>query len=177
MIAILAVAGFARVTNAQTAQTQKVYLPTSMNAQVSNDVLPMSFDAVKSITQGSVREFVGEQLGTMNQSAIQSKINAEYEKLASGQPVSFGASIAGLAAHSVTEQHAMHVSLKYDARPIGGILTIRVELVPVFSGIGAASRPTALKTITQAVDRLDEESLGTIVSGLIHQMGSDYAAK
>jgi hypothetical protein len=182
LIAMMAVAGFARVATAQniaqTPQSQQVAIYTSYSLGASNVKSPvMSFDEVKAITQGSVRDIVGQQLGSVTAEAINAKLAGKFQTIASGHEVSFTQLASSGAAHSITEQHTVQVNVKYEARPIGGILTVKVELVPLFNGIGSASRPVALKTISTSVDNLEEDALGMIVSDLMHQLGSEYAAK
>jgi len=71
----------------------------------------------------------------------------------------------------------MNVRVNYEKRPVGGILTVRVELVPNFCGIGSASRPIAYREHAQALDNLQEDMIGAIVSDLSHQLGDRYAAQ
>src|SRR5579883_898684 len=158
------------------AQSQQAAIPTSYTYRVSNDKAPvMSFEEVRSITQSSVREAVSNQLKDITSQAVNSKLAGNFESLVSGTTIGFSAPVAGLAAHSITEQYSMNVNVHYEQRPIGGILTIKVELVPVFSGIGSASRPIAQREMSQAIDNLDEDALGDIVADLTHQLGADYA--
>jgi hypothetical protein len=77
----------------------------------------------------------------------------------------------------VTEQHLLNVTVHYDARPVGGILTIRADLVPAFSGIGCACRPTVSKVFSQAVDNLDDETIAATIKLLTAQVGQQYAAR
>ncbi len=179
---IITMAGFASAASAQSvatvAQSQQANVPTAYNIRASNEKSPvMSFDEVRSITQGSVREIVGQQLGSVTAAQIASQLEGKFDLLTSGQSVSFSQSVSSAAAHSVTEQHTVQVIVKYESRPIGGILTVKVQLVPLFNGIGAASRPIALKTVSTSVENLEEDALGGIISDLTHQLGAEYAAK
>jgi hypothetical protein len=137
----------------------------------------MSFDRVRSITTGAVREAIGNQLGAISAEDIAKKLEGSFDALRNGSTVGFHTTVSSLANHSITEQHVMQVKVAYEPRPIGGILTVRVELVPVFAGIGSASRPTAVREVSQAVDNFDEDAIGEMVAGLSHEIGQEYAAK
>jgi hypothetical protein len=165
-------------TNAQDVKAQEGTLPTTLTSRVSNEKSQvMSFDEVKAITESSIRAAVGTQLAGVTADEVNKKLGPTLEKFEKGEAIGFSMSVSGYAAHSITEQHMMNVKVSYEARPIGGILTVRVELVPVFSGIGSASRPIAVRELSQAVDYLDEDMLGPIVSELSHELGSEYAGK
>ena len=137
----------------------------------------MSFEEVKSITKSSIREAIGAELEGLTTNEVNKKLGESIEKLANGIMIGFSTPVSVLGARSITEQHTINVKATYEKRPIGGILTIKVEVVPVFSGIGSASRPIAIKELSQAVDNLDEDSLGSIISELSHKLGEEYAAK
>lgn len=76
-----------------------------------------------------------------------------------------------------TERHVLNVSVRYDVRPVGGILTVRTDLVPVFSGIGTACRPSVTNQFSEAVDYLDDETIADAVSHLTDQLQKEYAIK
>ncbi|MDP4198737.1 MAG: hypothetical protein Q8922_02075 [Bacteroidota bacterium] len=180
LLTVAAVLGFAKISGAQEIQSnsQQPGAEASLTFQASNsntDVI--SFEKVRSITESSLREAIGSQLNSVTPEEIGKKLSGGYEALKQGQTISFNAPVAALAARTITEQHIMQVRVAYEPRPIGGILTIKVELVPLFSGIGSASRPIAYREISEAVDNLDEDGLGDLVAGLTHQLGAEYAVK
>jgi len=151
---------------------------TALTAQVANSkTTTMSFDRVRSITTGAIKEAIGTQLGNVNAESVAKQLSGSYEALRAGATVGFHSPVSSLASHSITEQHVMQVKVGYEPRPIGGILTVRVELVPVFAGIGSASRPIVVREVSQAVDNFDEDGLGDMVADLSHQIGTEYAAK
>jgi len=162
----------------QAPQTQKNAVMTNYAFQASNAKSQvMSFEDLKAITESSIREAVGSQLKSVNAEEVNRKLAGSFDALVGGKAVSFSAPVSGLAAHTVTEQHSMNVQVRYESRPIGGILTVRVELVPVFCGIGSASRSIAFREMSQALDNLEEDGVGEVVAELSHQLGSDYASK
>ncbi len=181
--ALLTIAAFALCTSPSqaqqaSAQSQQAAIPTSYVYRVSDEKTPvMSFAEVKSITENSVRQAVSNQLMAISTQDVNSRLAGTFDDMVKGHTVGFSSPVSGLAARSINEQYSMNVSVHYEARPIGGILTIKVELVPVFTGIGSASRPVAYREMSQAIDNLEEDALGDVVSDLTHQLGADYAAK
>lgn len=180
LLATVALLGLAQVSSAQEIDPGSPTLTesTSLTFHASNSKSTlMSFEKVRSITQSSLREAISLQLRSITASAIGENLRGGYEALKQGQSINFDAPVAALASHSITEQHIMQVTVAYQPRPIGGILSIKVELVPLFCGIGSACRPIALREVSEAVDNLDEDGLGEIVAGLTHQLGAEYAAR
>ncbi|GEM_PF-6155417 len=82
--------------------------------------------------------------------------------------------LTGLAQH-ILEEHAIHVFVKYEPQPIGGILTVRADLIPAYQGIGSSTRALASKEITQAVEDLTSEQIEEISKMLVTQLGEDYS--
>src|ERR1041385_7591999 len=79
--------------------------------------------------------------GAQNLAAADAKkLEGSFDALRNGSPVGFHTAVSSLASHTITEQHIMQVKVGYEPRPIGGILTVRVELVPVFAGIRSEDR-------------------------------------
>ncbi len=179
-LAIVATLGFVRIANAQPAspQSQQADVPTSYEFQASNVTTPpMSFEEVRSITQSSIRGAIGEQLGGITSNEVATKLIGSTEKLLRGQTVCISANLIAAGVHSLTQEHILQARVNFERRPIGGILSIKVALVPLFSGVGSASRPIAAKSVTSAVENLDEQTLASIISELSHQLGSEFAAK
>ena len=81
--------------------------------------------------------------------------------------------LAGLSQH-LLEEHAVRIYMQYDPRPIGGILTVRADLVPAFAGIGESARPIKTETVTQAVENMTEEQVEGIAQSLIGMLGEEY---
>ena len=158
-------------------QTQRAALPESYATLATVEHPAMSFAEVKAITESSVREAISDHLRGITASEMTDRITNSFRDITGGNPVSFSAPISGLSGHSITEQYSMNVTVHYEPRPIGGILSIRVELLPVFCGIGSASRPAAYRELSRAVDDLDEDALGEAVSSLTHDLGEEYATR
>ena len=162
----------------QAPQTQRHAILTEYPSQASNaKSLVMSFDEVKAITESSIREAVSRQLKTVSAEDVNSRLAGTFDALVSGKTVSFAAPMSGVAAHTVTEQRTMNVRIDFEKRPVGGILTVRAELVPNFCGIGAASRCIAYREHSEALDNLEPEHIGAVVADLCAELGNDYASK
>ena len=162
----------------QAPQSQRSAVLTQYPSQASNArSMVMSFDEVKAITESSIREAVSRQLKTVDADEVNNRLAGTFEALVNGKIVSFAAPMSGTEAHTVTEQRTMNVRVVYEQRPVGGILTVRVELVPNFCGIGAASRCVAYREHSEALDNLEPEEIGRVVADLCRQLGEDYAAR
>ena len=106
---------------------------------------------------------------------IAPKIRKCSQELISGHNRFCNAStLTGLASH-LLEQHAVHVYVKFDKQPIGGILTVQADLVHAFSGIGETPRAIISKFFSQAVEELTEDQVQEIAKMLISQLGEEYS--
>ncbi|SRR5581483_2667067 len=158
-------------------QTQRVSLPESSTPRAAEEHPSMSFAEVKSITETSLRTAISEQLEGITSDEVIEHLSSSFDALERGQEVNFTTPVSGLSGHSITEQYSMNVMVHYEPRPIGGILSVKVELVPLFCGIGSASRPAAYRELSQAIDNLDDDALGQTVSSLTHDLGEEYATR
>jgi hypothetical protein len=82
--------------------------------------------------------------------------------------------LTGLAAH-IVEEHAIHVFVRFEPQPMGGILTVRADLVAAYQGVGTATRPIASRETTQAVEGISSEEIEEISRMLVAQLGDDYS--
>jgi hypothetical protein len=76
---------------------------------------------------------------------------------------------------SVAAWHSVNVKASYDARPIGGILNIRVGLAPVFGGVGSAVRTVNYREFAEAIDTFDDDFVAQTISRLTKELGAEYA--
>jgi hypothetical protein len=102
-------------------------------------------------------------------------MNGSTELLRSGHSLDLIATLG--IENNPMEQQSVDVHVTYDARPVGGILNIRVELVPVFGGIGAAVRPTISQEFAQAVDDFDDDFIGDTITKLTDELATQIAAR
>ena len=82
--------------------------------------------------------------------------------------------LTGLA-QNIVEEHAVHIFVKYEPQAMGGILTVRADLVPAYQGVGSATRPIASRITTEAVDGLTSDQIEDISQMLVEQLGEDYS--
>ncbi len=96
------------------------------------------------------------------------------ELLRSGGVIELSTRIGNL--RSAFDQHTITVRVSYDARPLGGILNIRVQLVPVFDGIGSALRPTISREFAEAVDYFDDDLIAQTIEKLSKEMATELGS-
>jgi hypothetical protein len=137
----------------------------------------MSLEEIVSITNSSVREEIAEGLANISLQMINSKMDGTLDRLILGSIVSFSTPLTSAKARNIVEHHTMNVKVGYEPRPIGGILSVRVELVPVFCGIGTASRPIAIRDIAQAVDDFDQDVVNNTIEKLTKDLSAEYSIK
>jgi hypothetical protein len=94
------------------------------------------------------------------------------ERLRSGKAIDFTAMID--TDRSVAAWHTVNLKASYDARPIGGILYIRIGLAPVFGGIGSAVRSVNYREFAEAIDDFDDDFVAETISRLTTELGDEY---
>ncbi len=77
---------------------------------------------------------------------------------------------------SLLEEHKLNVKVQYDARPVGGILTVRVSITPTFRGIGVSTRPAASRSLALAVDEFTQEAVNKLVEELTEEISAEFNA-
>lgn len=175
-LAILLIAGVATAqSTVGTVQTQS--FPVASGSVAANTVKPnadMGIQQVQSLELSALRDRVTAGLTQATATLETSKLVDIYE-LAHNGTVHFitSANTTG----PVTEQHLLNVVVRYDARPVGGILTVRSDLVPLFSGIGTSCRPTVSNQFSEAVDNLDDAVIADAIRHLTDQVQKQYASK
>ncbi len=123
----------------------------------------------------SAREVTISGLKDAIEKMVAEHANGSTDILRSGQSIHLVADINDNL--GATERHSVNVQISYDARPVGGILNIRVELVPDFGGIGSAVRPAASREFAQAVDSFDDDFIGQTITNLTNELAAEFAAK
>lgn len=106
---------------------------------------------------------------------VSDNASGSTEVLRTGAPLDMTATLGPQA--NPMDQQSVNVHVTYDARPVGGILNIRVELVPVFGGIGSAVRPTISREFAQAVDNFDDDFIGDTITKLTNEISTQLGAK
>jgi hypothetical protein len=182
LAALLLLTG-ASVAFSQSAQvvaaSQKLSLPTGFDARVTrNSAMALSASQVNAITRESVSNSTLEALTNLPKTAVDltaSNLVNSLGTIANGEVVSFCLNL-NVADRSVIKEQKLNVVINYDGQAIGGILTVKVDLVPVFSGVGVSNRPLASKTFVAAVDQLENTSINDIVTDLSKQIANDFRA-
>jgi hypothetical protein len=176
--AVLVIAGFSQVS-AQTlpsqpvAESQKLELRTSFRSRASNVNSPsLSGNQMQMMTHSSINSVLlaqSSQMASIATAALSSNKGMSLRDLENGGVRNFSAPLGSLNGE-LTNQHAVRVHVNFEVRPIGGVLTVRVDLVPQFSGVGVSNRPLASKTMMTAVDNLDASTVNALVASLSSEL-------
>jgi hypothetical protein len=67
---------------------------------------------------------------------------------------------------------SLSVTISYDKQPIGGVLSIRADLIPLYSGVGVSSRPIVTETYASAVDGFSKAQVRAVVGELVEKIDS-----
>ncbi len=176
--AVVILAGFTTVSaqslpSQPVAESQKLDLRTSYRSRASNRNTPsLSGQQILSMTHSSINASLREQSNQMVALATMSNFsnnNSSIKDIENGGTRNFVTPVMTPDV-SLALQHAVRVRVNYEARPIGGVLTVCVELVPQFSGVGVSNRPVASKTMMTAVDRVDAATVDALVATLSNEL-------
>ena len=151
-------------------QTQSADVTTELTFRASNANSAMSMTHVNAIGQSAKSTDMSELADLIPAAAHQltAEIGTEMAGLAAGSTKSFHTGV--LKCSNVLNRRSITIKVSYNPRPIGGILNVRVDLVPVFNGIGGASRPVASRSFSQSVDNLDQSVVDAIVNRLSEEL-------
>ncbi len=150
------------------------------NAENVVDAPAVAVSKIASEVKISERNVMAERsLMADSMQAATAKLVADHaagstELLRSGSDLELSTTMGSV--HNALEQHSVTVHVTYDARPVGGILNIRVELVPVFGGIGSAVRPTISREFAQAVENFDDDFISDTIMKLTNDLAAELAA-
>jgi hypothetical protein len=97
--------------------------------------------------------------------AVTSSVVTSMSDIVSGKTKQFVTDLSSIN-NSIAQSTTVKVKVNYEARPIGGILSVTVDLVPLFSGVGVANYPLASKSMVLAVDEVTPISITLIVAAL-----------
>ena len=165
------------------------------SAQNATDVHPMSFAALVGTPENAAHltdpastvsvqkvqsakmaqnAMIADSMTVAAQKLVTDHSEGSTELLRSGSVLELSTTMGGV--HSALEQHSITVHVTYDARPVGGILNIRVDLVPVFGGIGSAVRPTISKQFAEAVENFDDDFISQTIMQLTNALATELAS-
>jgi len=179
LAALVGMTFFASSTNAQSilrqpaVESQKLDVQTSYRSRATVVDLPsLSASAMESLTRSSISTALVEQssqLTTLAYRTIRVNIASSISDIENGGSRNFVTPLATVNP-SLMSQHSMRVHINFESRPIGGVLTVCVELVPQFSGVGVSNRPLASKMMITAIDSLDAATVSALVLSLSNEL-------
>jgi hypothetical protein len=76
---------------------------------------------------------------------------------------------------SLLNEQSVTVKVNYDARPVGGILTVRASMTPTFRGVGISARPEITRSVAMAVDEYDAELVKELTRNLTSEISEVFA--
>ncbi len=170
----MAFAGLASAQGTALAPTMSLaYAGTPEVPGSVNDAKPVAVPAekVQADAKPSQRTLMADSMEAVTSKLVSDHTSGSTELLRSGSVLELSTTMGGV--HSALEQHSINVHVTYDARPVGGILNIRVELVPVFGGIGSAVRPTVSREFAQAVDNFDDDFISDTILKLTNDLANE----
>src|SRR5665213_2754797 len=165
LIAAIVIVMCAGSANAQSGVTAAIATPQSTQSRVlratDETASPISFEKVAVISRAAERATLASELPALAEKMVAEQGTGATEELRSKHVLDLTMN-AGSGSNALQER-SISVHVTYDARPVGGILNIRVELVPVFGGIGSAVRPAVSRQFAQAVDDFDDDFIGQTI--------------
>jgi hypothetical protein len=101
------------------------------------------------------------------------KLLEGISSITSGEKRSFKTTFTVTKETNVQSTYRVQVVGSFDPRPIGGILTVKTDLLPGFVGIGVATRPIASKSQVESLDDLSTESVQSVLQTLLSQLSEE----
>ncbi len=158
------------------AQSQSADVTTALTFRSSNSSNSLSAKSVEEIANRAQSHEVSCMASMIPQAAsvLTSEVSTQLSEISNGVAKSFSTSL--LKGADVMDQRSITLKVTYEPRPIGGILNIRVDLVPVFAGIGGASRPAATRSTAMAVETVTQDAIQEIVNRLSAEIAGEFQA-
>jgi hypothetical protein len=161
---------------AERTTSQKITIPISIRSRGSNASASLiSPSQMEHIEFTAVQTSIFEQAQRMYDLTITKLapcVLPTFGKLSSGEQVHFTTDLSANNS-SLLQANNVDVQVRYEARPIGGILTVQVQLIPQFSGVGISNRPIASRTKIVAVDELKADMVKQIMASLSADVAND----
>ena len=173
VLTLASTAAMAQMRLAAVVENSETPTAAALPANTANSSL--TTQQVAAMERTAERESLAETISSVTSKMLAEHISGATETLRDGQPLDMSAvtRVEG----SIVDQRSINVHVTYDARPVGGILNIRVELVPLFAGIGSAVRPTISREFAQAVDDFDDDLISQTITQLSAELAKQYAEK
>jgi hypothetical protein len=163
LMAVLGLVSFAKAQSATdvTVGEEVKAFPTS-----SSTVAP------KVIKSQSVSESFLKEVESLKQNATKAISAMSLKDLSTGGAIE--RSVKPSNGSKLLDEHNVSVKVTYDARPVGGVLSVRVAMSPSFRGIGVSTRATISRSTAMAVDEFDETLIQGIVNELSQEIQDEY---
>jgi hypothetical protein len=117
------------------------------------------------------------QLHAISVTTLHDRIDSAFDSLRRGQRVNIALTTGEESGRPMRLRLTVQVLIEYEVRPIGGIVRIASDLVPMFTGICAASRPIASSDFAGAVDYIEIDELTSMVHDRIQKLGEEYVVR
>ena len=166
-------------TTTATMTPSSTYCNPSLDSRLRIATIPPAIISANSkpIDEHSARELRSAQLASITVKAITTKMEEPFESLKMGKKTYLTLNIKELSAPSLEGHLRVLVTVEYEARPIGGILRINACIFGGFNGICSAEHPLLSNSWVESVDSIYVNELGTLITNLVHKLGTKYASK
>jgi hypothetical protein len=131
----------------------------------------------RSIQELHTTEEVVMQLSTIDPDALRTKIEESFDTVRGGKRACITLNLGEESLRPMRLRLTVEVLVEYEERPIGGILRIAADLLPMFTGIYSSLRPLVSNDYAEAVDYLDVDEIANIVHERIQKLGQQYALR
>jgi hypothetical protein len=131
----------------------------------------------RSIQQLHTTEEVVMQLSTINPDDVRNKIEESFDTVRGGKRACITLNIGEESMRPMRLRLTVEVLVEYEERPIGGILRITADLLPMFTGIYSSLRPLVSNDYAEAVDYLDVDEIANVVHERIQKLGEQYTLR
>ena len=132
-----------------------------------------TFCLVLSIPAYGQRSARAEVLAALD--TVLPKLKACTKQVAEGHGKWCKQSTPASISNKIIEDHSVRITVKFEPRPIGGILSVTADLIPAFSGIGVPVRVLDSRSVTAAVDALIPDEVEIVSRELVDDLSKSYA--
>ena len=162
IISLLCAASFfvaAIIASAQeVAQSQKTAVVTSYMPHASNqNDASMGIKGMIGMTPSQSALAEPALIGTASRDIIIPTLTGRISSISNGN-VEFS-SAPLISSGSTLHRTVLSLTVSFTKNPLGGILKVRGDIMPLFSGVGSSVRPKKTYEIIEATDELDEAQL------------------
>lgn len=163
MMAVFGLASFAKAQSA-----------TDVTVDAEVKAFPSSSPSVtpRLIKSQSINESFLKEIESLHLNAAKAILGMSLKDLSAGGAIE--RSIKPANGSNLLDEHNVSVKVVFDARPVGGVLTVRVAMSPSFRGVGVSTRATISRSTAMAVDEFNESLVQDIVTELSQEIQEEY---